>query len=221
MRSASCGAPRPAWSHPGTAQEPRRRPQDRPREAQDSPTRPPEVVRGAQTRQGPISKRFWADFGAPGTSKNLKKCCTVDDFQGFRDFAREPSTEAQKAPKGAPREAQMSPRRAPGGPRSGPRAPKTAPRGARSAPRGAQDHPGAPQERTQGAPSRPDASREPFGSPFWPHLGAPGASFSSLLGVLFEPRARPARQTKALFEITGQKVFRDRCGPDVQRPLST
>ena len=109
----------------------------------------------------------------------------------------------------------MSPRRAPGGPRSGPRAPKTAPRAARSAPRGAQDHPGAPQERTQGA------SREASGSPFWPHLGAPGASFSSLLGVLFEPHARSARQTKALFEITGQKDFRDRCGPDVQRPLST
>ena len=75
----------------------------------------------------------------------------------------------------------MSPRRAQGGPRSGPRVPKTGPRAARSAPRGAHNHPGAPQERTQGAPSRPDASREPFGRSFWPHLGAPGASFSSLL----------------------------------------
>ena len=55
----------------------------------------------------------------------------------------------------------------------------------------------------------------------WAHVGAPGASFSSFLGVPFEPRARSARQTKALVEITGQKVFRDRCGPDVQRPLST
>ena len=211
MLRAGPGEARPVWSHPGTAQEPRRRPQDRPREAQDSPTRPPEVVRGAQTHQGTISKRVLSDSGAPGTSKNLTKCCTVYVFRGFRYLAREPSTEAQKAPKGAPREAQMSPRRAPGGLRSGPRA----------ANRGAHDHPGAPQERTQGAPSRPDASREPFGSPFWPHLGAPGASFSSLPGVLFEPRARSARQTKALFEITGQKVFRDRCGPDVQRPLST
>ena len=113
----------------------------------------------------------------------------------------------------------MSPRRAPGGPRSGPRAPKTAPRAARSAPRGAQDHPGAPQERTKGAPSRPDASREAFGSPFWSHLGAPGASFSGLRGVLFEARARSTTQTKTLFEITGRKVFRDRCGSDVQRPL--
>ena len=78
----------------------------------------------------------------------------------------------------------------------------------------------APGEHPRG-PSRPDASRESFGSPFWLHLGAPGASFSSFLGVLFEPRARSARQTKALVEITGQKVFRDRCGPDVQRPLST
>ena len=168
---------RPVWSHPGTAQEPRRRPTEGPREASDSPTRPPEAPRDAQTSLGATSRRFWSDSGGPGTSKNSKKCCTVVDFRGFRNIAREPSTEAQKAPKGAPREAQMSPRRAPGGPRSGPRAPKTAPRASRSAPRGAQDHPGAPQERTQGAPSRPDASRKPFGSPCWSHLGAPGAHF--------------------------------------------
>ena len=55
---AGSGKFRPAWSHPETAQEPRRRPQDRAREAQDSPTRPPEVFRGAQTRQGTVSKRF-------------------------------------------------------------------------------------------------------------------------------------------------------------------
>ena len=208
MSSARPGTSRPVWSHPGTAQEPRRRPTEGPTEGQDSLTRPQEASRGAQTRLGAISKRFHSDLGAPRTSKTIKKCYTVSEFRGFRDFAREPSTEAQNAPKGPPREAQMSPRCAPGRPRSGPRAPKTAPRGARSAPRGA-------QERTRQTPP------EPFGSPFWPHLGAPGASFSSLLGVLFEPRARSARQSKARFEITGQKVFRDRCGPDVQRPLST
>ena len=168
---------RPVWSHPGTAQEPRRRPQDRPREAQDSPTRPQRLSEAPRHARD----RFPSDSGPilepPGPRKTSKSVVLSTNFEGFRDFAREPSTEAQEAPKGAPREAQMSPRRAPGGPRSGPRAPKTAPRGARSAPRGAQDHPGAPQERTQGAPSRPDASREPFGSPFWPHLGAPGAHF--------------------------------------------
>ena len=167
MRPAGSGALRPVWSHPGTAQEPRRRPTEGPREAQDSPTRPPEAPRGAQTRLGAISKRFHSDLGAPRTSKNLKKCCTVSEFRGFRDFAREPSTEAQKAPNGAPREAQMSPRRAPGGPRSGPRAPKTAPRAARSAPRGAQDHPGPPQESTQGA----QAAQTPPGSPSGAHFG--------------------------------------------------
>ena len=177
MGSAGSGKARAAWSHPGTAQEPRRRPQDRAREAQDSPTRLPEVFRGGQTRQGRLSKRFWSESGPPGTSKNLTKCCTVDDFRGFRHLARKAATDVQIAPKGAPREAQMSPRRAPGGPRSGPRAPKTAPRASRSAPRGAQDHPGPPQESTQGAPSRPDASREASGSPFWPHLGPPGAHF--------------------------------------------
>ena len=146
MICAGGGGFRPAWSHPGTAQEPRRRPTEGPREASDSPTRPPEAPRDAQTSLGATSRRFWSDSGGPGTSKNSKKCCTVVDFRCFRNIAREPSTEAQKAPKGAPREAQMSPRRAPGGPRSGPRAPKTAPRASRSAPRGAQDHPGAPQE---------------------------------------------------------------------------
>ena len=68
---------------------------------------------------------------------------------------------------------------------------------------------------------RPPITQGGLREPFWPHLGPPGASFSSLRGVLFEARARSATQTKALFEITGQKVFRDRCGPDVQRPLST
>ena len=183
MGCARPGTSRPAWSHPGTAQEPRRRPQDRPREAQDSPKRPQEASRSA------LSKRFWTNSGGPGASKNLKKCCTVVDFQGFRDFAREPSTEAPKAPKGAPREAQMSPRRAPGGPRSGPK--KRRPR--------------PPQA----------ASREASGtgSPFWPHLGAPGASFSSLLGVPFEPRARPARQTNGRNHLSKglSRPLRSRC----------
>ena len=132
------------------------------------PKKPPEAPRRAW-------ERFRSDFGAIlGVSKNLNKCYTVSEFRGFRDFAREPSTEAQKAPKGAPRETQMSPRRAPGGPRSGPRAPKTAPRGARSAPRDAQDPPGAPQERTKGAPSRPDAWGSPSGAHFGLILGPPG-----------------------------------------------
>ena len=166
---------RPAWSHPGTAQEPRRRPQDRPREASDSPTRPPEAPRDAQTSLGATSRRFWSDSGGPGTSKNSKKCCTVVDFHGFRNIAREPSTEAQKAPKGAPREAHMSPRRAPGGPRSGPRAPKTAPPGAR------QEAPTTTQEHPRRGPKGPQAAQTPPESPSGAHfgliLGPPGPHF--------------------------------------------
>ena len=177
MSRASCGGLRPVWSHPGTAQEPRRRPTQGPTEAQDSPTRPPEAPRGTQTCLGATSKRFLSDSGAPGTSKNLKKCCTVSAFRSFCDFAREPSTVAPKAANGASWEAQMSPRRAPGGPRSGPREPKTAPRAARCAPRGAQDHPGAPQERTKGAPSRPDAPGSPSGAHVGLILGSPGHHF--------------------------------------------
>ena len=141
--------------------------QDRPREPQDSPTRPPEVFRGAQTRQGTISKRVLSDSGAPGTSKNLKKCCTVVDFQGFRDFAREPSTEAQKARKGAPREAQMSPRRA-----------QERTRRLQEAPGARQEAPKTTQERPRRGPKGPQAAQTPPGSPSGAHfgliLGGPG-----------------------------------------------
>ena len=175
------------WSHPGTAQEPRRRPQDRAREAQDSPTRPPEVFRGAQTRQGGISKRFWSESGPPGTSKNLTKCCTVDDFRGFRHLARKASTEAQNAPKGAPREAQMSPRRAPGGPRSGPRAQEGSKRCLERAKRR------PTQERPRRGPKEPQAAQTPPGSPS-------GAHFGLILGppgLIFEPSRRPFRASRA------------------------
>ena len=191
--------------------------QGRPRSHADGPRTGPERLKTAprglqRSSEAPrhARDRFPSDSGPilepPGPRKTSKSAVLSTNFEVF---AISPGSLQQR-----PKKLQKEP---PGSPNE-PQAPPGTPR---SAPRGAHDHPGAPQERTQGAPSRPDASREPFGSPFWPHLGAPGASFSSLLGVLFEPRARPARQTKALFEITGQKVCRDRCGPDVQRPLST
>ena len=193
MVSASSGELRPVWSHPGTAQEPRRRPTEGPREAQDSPTRPQEASRGAQTRLGAISKRFLSDCWAPGTSKNFKKCCTVSVFRGSRDLARERSPEAQQAPKGPPREAQMSPRRARGGPRSGPRAPKTAPRAAQSAPRGAQEHPGA--------------LREPILASSW----APR-------GLIFEPSRRPCRASRTVYH-THESTVRNHWSKGLSRPL--
>ena len=51
---------------------------------------------------------------------------------------------------------------------------------------------------------------------FWP-FGPPGKSFSSLLGVLFEDCARPATRSKTPFEITRQKIFRDRCTPEAHQ----
>ena len=105
----------------------------------------------------------------------------------------------------------MSPRRAPGAAQEPPRRLQELPGARQEAPKTTQERGPKPPKRLQGA------LREPILASSW----GPRASFSSLLGALFEPRARPARQTKTLFEITGQKVFRDRCGPDVQRPLST
>ena len=198
---------RPVWSHPGTAQEPRRRPQ--------------EASRGAHTRLGMIPKRFVNDSGTPGTLKNLKKGCTVSVFRYFCDLARKPSTEARKAPNGAPREAQMSPRRAPGGPRSS----QEQPRSLQEPPGARQEAPKTTQERSRRGPKGPQAAQTPPEMPSGAHFGLilapPGGPFSSPPGVLFELRARSTTHTKALFGITGQKVFRERCGPDVQRPLST
>ena len=131
------------------------------------------------------------------------------DFGAILDPPAPPKTfkwrlknKTKKLQKDAPREAKMSPRSGPG--------PKTTPRAARSAPRGAQEQPGASQEGTKRVPRAPKVSRSPSGGPrvpFWPHFWGPEASFSSILGVLFEARARSARQSKTLFEIIGQKVL--------------
>ena len=165
MSPARPGEVRPVWRHPGTAQEPRRRPTQGPTEAQDSPTRRPEASTGAQTRLGTIWKRFRAILVPPEPRKTSKSAVLSANFVVFAISL------------GSLREAQMSPRRAPGGPRSGPRAPKTAPRAARSAPRGAQDHPGAPQERTQGAQAVQTPPGSPSGAHFGLILGPPGPHF--------------------------------------------
>ena len=152
-------------------------PQERPRGAQDSPKRPQEASRGSQTGLGAISKRLSNDFVGPGTSKNLKKCCTVNEFRGSRDFAREPSTEAQEAPKEAPREAQMSPRRAPGGPRSGP-----SPDGSKSLPERAKRRPRPPRS----APGEQAAQKPILASSWGPR------------GLIFEPSRCPFRASRAV-----------------------
>ena len=194
----------------GGAQRGSRQPHEAPRSLQRRPDAP-----GSDFEA--ILERFWSPRDLEKHQKVLY-CRRISRFSRFRKgaFNRGPRS-SKRSPPGGPNEPQARP----GRPQERPKSPQD---GSKSRPERAKRRPrpprSAPGEHPRG-PSRPDASREPFGSPFWPHLGAPGASFSSLLGVLFEPRARSARQTKALVEITGQKVFRDRCGPDVQRPLST
>ena len=157
-----------------------------------------EAPRSLQRRPDAPGSDFEAILGRFWGPQDLEKlqevlyCQRISKFSRFRKGAFNRGPKSSKGSKRRPERAKRCPR-----------PPRTAPG----------EHPRGP--------SRPDASREPFGSPFWPHLGLPGASFSSLPGALFEPRARSARQTEALFEITGQKVCRDRCGPDVQRLLST
>ena len=193
-----------------------RNPQTAPGEAQRGSRQPHGAARGLPRRPDTPGYDFQAILEGVWTPWDLEKpqkmlyCQRISWFSRFRKgaFNRGPKSSKRSFP-GGPSEPQARP----GRPQERPKSPQD---GSKSCPERANRRPRPP--RTQGAPSRPDASREPFGSPCWPHLGAPGASFSRLPGALFEPRARSARQTKALFEITGQKVFRDRCGPDVQKP---
>ena len=195
---------------PGQAQRGSRQPHEAPRSLQRRPDAP-----GSDFEA--ILERFWGPRDLEKPQKVLY-CQRISWFSRFRKgaFNRGPKS-SKRSPPGGPNEPQARP----GRPQERPKSPQD---GSKSRPERAKRRPRpprtAPGEHPRG-PSRPDASREPFGNSFCPHLGPPGASFSSFLGVLFEPRARSARQTKTLFEITGQKVIRDRCGPDVQGPLST
>ena len=69
-------------------------------------------------------RRFSSDSGALGTWKDLKKCHTVDEFLGFRNFTRAHQKRFQRAPKSDPREAKMGPRSGPGAPPVAPGAPR-------------------------------------------------------------------------------------------------
>ena len=92
-------------------------------------------------------RRFPSDVGALGTWKNFKKCHTVDEFLGFRNFTRAHQKGVQKAPKREPREAKIDPRSAPGAPQEAPGAPREAPRAAQESPGAPQPHPGTAQIR--------------------------------------------------------------------------
>ncbi len=203
---ATQGGPRSHADVPGQAQRGSRQPH----EASGSAERCPDEL-GSDFEA--ILERFW---GARDLEKQQKVlyCQRISWFSRFRKgvFNRSPKSSKRSSP-GGPNEPQARPGR-PKSPQDGsksrPERAKRRPRPPRSAPGEDQRGP-KPPRRLQGA------LREPMLASSW----APWASFSSLLGVLFEARARSDRQTKTLFEITGQKVFRDRCGPDVQRPLST
>ena len=164
-----------------------------------------------------IFERFWSP---PGTS-NLKQvlyCRRMSWFSPFRKgaFKRGPKS-SKRSPQGGPNEPQARPGRPQEGPKSPQDGSKSLPERAKRRPRPPRSTPGEDPRGPKPPRRLQEALREPMLVSSW----GPRGSFSSLLGVLFEPRARPARQTKALFEITCQKVFRDRCGPDLQRPLST
>ncbi len=196
---ATQGRPR---SH---ADGPRRGP-ERLKTAPRGPKKPPEAPRHAWER---FRSEFRAILGPPGTSKNRKKCYNVDDFHGFRDFAREPSTEAQKAPTAAPRDAQLSPRRAPGGPRRAPggQEPLSRPERAKRRPRPPRTAPGEhpkgpkPPRRLQGA------FREPILAASW-----------GPQGLLVEPSRRSFRGSRAV-RSTDENTVRNHWSKCLSRPL--
>ena len=116
----------------------------------------------AQSCPRAAQRRFPNDFGALGTWKNLKKCHTVDEFRGFRNFAKAHQKEVQKAPKSDPREAQIDPR-------SG-----------QERPRRPQERPGRPPERPKSRQERPKRTQEP------PKLG-----FRAALTAHLSPKSPP------------------------------
>ena len=187
MICAGGGGFRPAWSHPETAQEARRRPQDRAREAQDSPTRPPEVVRGAQTRQGPISKRFWSPRDLEKPQKVLY-CRRFSRFSRFRKgaFNRGPRS-SKRSPPGGPNEAQARP----GRPQERPKSPQD---GSKRRPERAKRRPRPPRSAPGEDPRSPKPPRRLRGA-----LGKPIlASSWGARGLLLEPARRPFRAWRAV-----------------------
>ena len=135
---------------------------------------------------------FGLDFGPPGEVKTLIFAATVVKIQGFRVFLKGFKKEAQKVPKGDPREAKMPPRSAPGAPRSGPRGAKTAPGAARSAPGEPQEPPKRRKKRNKKGDHfrlrSPGGPGSPLGATlerFWSVLGASGVAFWSHFRTIF------------------------------------
>ena len=135
---------------------------------------PHEAPRSLQRRPDTPGSDFDAILGRFWGPRDLEKpqkvlyCQRISWFSRFRKgaFNRGP-----RSSKRGPNEPQARP----GRPQERPKSPQDR---SKSRPeRAKRRHPGPPQESTQGAPSRPDASREPFGSPFWLHLGAPEPHF--------------------------------------------
>ena len=212
----------PEW--PGATQGRPRSHADGPGQAQRASRQPHEASRGLPRRPDApgsafeaILDRFWSPRDLEKPQKVLY-CRRISRFSRFRKgaFNRGPRS-SKRSPPGGPNEPQARPGRPQERPKSPQDGSKSRPERAKRRPRPPRSTPGEDPRGPKPPRRLQEALREPILVSSW----GPRGSFSSLLGVLFEPRARPARQTKALFEITGQKVFRDRCGPDVQRPLST
>ena len=163
----------------------------------------------------------------------------------FQERPQSPQRRPRRGPRGAqdsPREVRRGPGPAQESPKSHPERPQRLMGAAQDDPGTALEGPGGARERPRSGPRDPEAPRKA------PRMRKPSvfkpnrcfrrgrraqntsftrlfltaqASLSSLLDVLVEARARPATQTKTLFEITGRKVFRDSCGTDVHWPVST
>ena len=152
---------RPAWSHPGTAQEPRRGPTEGSREPQDSSTRPQRRPDAPGSAFEAILDQFWGPWDLEKPQKVLY-CRRFSRFSRFRKgaFNRGPKS-SKRSPPGGPNEPQARP----GRPQERPKSPqdrsksrpereKRRPRPPRTAPG---EHPKGPKppRRLQGALRQP------------------------------------------------------------------
>ena len=142
--------------------------------------------------------RFSSDFGALGTWKNLKKCHTVDEFRGFRNFVKahqKRSKKLQKVTPGSPKLTPGAARSAPGGPRSPPGRPPERPKSRQERPKRTQDPPKLGFRAALTAHLSPNRFPEASRRPFWT---LPGAIFRPPDANIYTPFHLPGSICKTV-----------------------
>ena len=150
--------------------------QTAPGQGQRGPRPPHEAARGLPRRPDTpgsdfeaILERSWG----PQDHEQPQQVLYCRRFSRFSRFRKGAFNRGPRSPKRSPSGGPNEPQARPGRPQERPKSPQD---GSKKCPERAKRRP-RPTQRSQ-------AAQTPPGSPYWRHLGAPGASFSSFLGIL-------------------------------------